>query len=114
MDTNDWCISIHRKIFSEQHVHKLTLHSWHMSILHLFYHLNVLVGVLILTLSWSKKVFYKDREYLKRVVRKPFFGFCENKDADQLCGNRKADQRLCFRYIDSTIPLLPKYKITSL
>ena len=40
-------------------------------------------------------------------------GFCiyENKDADQLRGNREADQRLCFRYIDSTIPLLPKYKI---
>ena len=49
-----------------------------------------------------------------RVVRKPAFCICENKDADQLRGNRKADQRLCFRYIDSTIPLLPKYKISSL
>ena len=39
---------------------------------------------------------------------------CENKDADQLCGNREADQRLCFRYIDSTIPLLSKYEISSL
>ena len=29
----------------------------------------------------------------------------ENKDADQLRGNREADQRLCFRYPDSTIPL---------
>ena len=27
---------------------------------------------------------------------------------------RKPDQRLCFRYLDSTIPLLPKYKISSL
>ena len=26
----------------------------------------------------------------------------------------KADQRLCFRYIDSTIPLLSKYEISSL
>ena len=43
------------------------------------------------------------------VVRKPAFGLCENKDADQLRGNRKADQRLCFRYTDSTIPLLPKF-----
>ena len=25
-----------------------------------------------------------------------------------------ADQRLCFRYTDSTIPLLPKYEISSL
>ena len=42
------------------------------------------------------------------VVRKPAFCICENKDADQLRGNREADQRLCFRYIDSTIPVLSK------
>ena len=43
-------------------------------------------------------------------MRKPAFCICENKDADQLCGNRTADQRLCFHYIDSTIPLLSKSK----
>ena len=48
------------------------------------------------------------------VVRKLTFCICENKDADQLCGNREADQRLCFRYMDSTIPLLPKSEISSL
>ena len=48
------------------------------------------------------------------VVRKPVFCICENKDADQLRGNREADQRLCFRYTDSTIPLLPKSEISSL
>ena len=51
-------------------------------------------------------------------MREPAFCICENKDADQLRGyrevNREADQRLCFRYIDSTIPLLPKYEISSL
>ena len=47
-------------------------------------------------------------------MRKPDFCICENKDADQLRGNREADQRLCFRYTDSTIPLLPKYEISSL
>ena len=46
-------------------------------------------------------------------MRKPIC-ICENKDADQLCSNRKADQRLCFRYVDSTIPLLSKSKISSL
>ena len=51
---------------------------------------------------------------LSRDVIKPDFCICENKDADQLRGNREADQRLCFRYTDSTIPLLPKYKISSL
>ena len=39
----------------------------------------------------------------------------ENKDADQLRGNnREADQRLYFRYKESTIPLLSKSKISSL
>ena len=39
-------------------------------------------------------------------MRKPAICICENKDADQLHSNCAADQRLCFRYIDSTIPLL--------
>ena len=38
----------------------------------------------------------------------------KKKAADQLCGNRTTDQRLCFRYMDSTIPLLPKAEISSL
>ena len=54
---------------------------------------------------------FKDSNDLSRVVRKPDFCICENKDADQL---READQRLCFRYTDSTIPLLPTYEILSL
>ena len=48
------------------------------------------------------------------IMRKPAFCICENKDTDQLCGNRTADQRLCVRYIDSTIPLLSKSEISSL
>ena len=60
------------------------------------------------------QIIIKDTPYMSRVVRKPAFCICENKDADQLCGNREADQRLCFRYIDSTIPLLSKYEISSL
>ena len=47
-------------------------------------------------------------------MRKPTFSICENKDADQLRGNREADQRLCFRYIDSIISLLSKSEISSL
>ena len=54
------------------------------------------------------------QKHLSRVVRKPAFCICENKDADQLRGNREADQRLCFRYIDSTIPLPSKSEISSL
>ena len=59
-------------------------------------------------------VFGMMSDKLSRVVRKPAFCICENKDADQLRGSREADQRLCFRYIDSTIPLLSKYEISSL
>ena len=40
-----------------------------------------------------------------------FFFPSQNKGADQLCSNCEADQRLCFRYTDSTIPLLLKYQI---
>ena len=47
------------------------------------------------------------------VVRRLIFCICENKDADQLRGDREADKRLCFRYIDSTIPLLSKSEISS-
>ena len=47
-------------------------------------------------------------------MRKQTFCICENKEADQLRGNREADQGLCFRYIDSTIPLLSKSEISSL
>ena len=58
---------------------------------------------------------YPTSHYLSLVMRKPAFCICENKAADQLCGNyRTADQRLFFRYIDSTIPLLPKSGISSL
>ena len=46
-------------------------------------------------------------------MRKPTICICENKGADQLRGNREADQRLCFRYSDSTIPPLLNSKISS-
>ena len=43
---------------------------------------------------------------------KPTICIGENKDADQLRANREADQRLCFSYLDSTIPLLLKFEIS--
>ena len=50
---------------------------------------------------------------MSRLMGKPTFCIGENKDADQLRGNREADQRLCFRFSDSTIPLLIKTEISS-
>ena len=51
----------------------------------------------------QKKTAFLD---MSRLMGKQTICICENKDADQLRGNREADQRLCFRYSDSTIPLL--------
>ena len=48
------------------------------------------------------------RHEMSLVMREPPFCIFDNKDADQLRGNREADQRLCFRYTDSTIP--PKFQ----
>ena len=54
--------------------------------------------------------------YVSHSLRKPAKCLGENKDADQLRGNCEADQRLCFRYTDSTLPLLfnPKFQASSL
>ena len=58
--------------------------------------------------------FSHDKDNMSLVMRKPDFCICKNKDADQLRGNREADHRLSFGYMESTIPLLPKSKISSL
>ena len=65
------------------------------------------------TCFWQKGS-YDICNHMSLVMRNPAFCICENKDADQLHVKRKADQRLCFQYIDSTIPLLSKSEISSL
>ena len=47
-------------------------------------------------------------------MRKPALCICENQRADQLFGNRIADQPLCFHYLDSKIPPLLKSEISSI
>ena len=51
--------------------------------------------------------------HMSRLMGKPTICIGENKGADQLRGNREADQRLCFRYLYSTIPPLFNSKISS-
>ena len=46
-------------------------------------------------------------------MRKPTICIGDNKDANQIRGNPEADQRLCFRCTDSTLPLLLKSEISS-
>ena len=48
----------------------------------------------------------RDETEMSRPMGKPTICICENKDAE-------ADQRLCFRYLDSTIPLQLKSEISS-
>ena len=42
---------------------------------------------------------------------KTWFAYAKNKGAYQLCSDHTDDQCLCFCYIDSRIPLLPKFEI---
>ena len=85
-------------------------------------HLLVLLGdmcisscyVPLLARSYGKLT----SNYLSRHVEKPTICIGENKGADQLRSNCEADQRLCFRYTDSTIPLFstlnPKFQASSM
>ena len=51
--------------------------------------------------------------YMSHITKKWLLAYVKNKGADQLQSNFAADQRLCFRFIDSTIPVLLKPKISS-
>ena len=72
------------------------------------------VGDLILSVSVIPKLCQKYNTYEPRHEKTNDLHICENKDADQLRGDREADQRLCFRYTDRKIPLLSKSEISSL
>ena len=85
-----------------------------------FFHNHALSGIIIFLRIYLPELSVDeshDRSQLKykmsRLMGKPTTCIGENKDADQLHGNREADQRLCFRYSDSTIPLLLKSEISS-
>ena len=65
-----------------------------------------------------KTIFYSDptRVCCQRscIMKKPAFCICQNKDPDQLRGNSAAEHHLCLCYINSTSPLPPKSKVSSL
>ena len=78
---------------------------------------NVTLGALASDEPFAgKKLYYEGFifYYMSCCMGKPTICIGENKDADQLRSNCEADQRLCFRYTDSTFPLLSKSKISSL
>ena len=75
----------------------------------------VLLAFTVLDNGYSTTECCKNKaERLSLRMEKPTICIGENKGADQLRRNCEADQRLCFRYTDSTIPLLSKSKISSL
>ena len=49
---------------------------------------------------------------MSRAMTKPTSCICENKGADQLRSHCEADQGLCFRYTNSTVPLQLKSEIS--
>ena len=78
---------------------------------------QLMITILVIKLNKLKKNHWflvDSKDYKSHVMRKPAFCMCENKGADQLRSNCKADHRLCFRYTDSTIPLLSQSKISRL
>ena len=98
-------LSLHSMHSATFHIHSATFHIAK----YMYLYCHCILAVCLVT------TFLQDEfKQMSRVMRKPTFCICENKDADQLRGNREADQRLCFRFIDSTIPLLSKSEISSL
>ena len=83
------------------------------------YFLNILFLVAALTESLFKCIIldvspqFSNFIFFIHSIFKKYIVLCENKGADQLRSNCEADQRLCFRYSDSTIPLLLKPEISS-
>ena len=63
--------------------------------------LKIMYALEVVLLQFYFTVLKLSHYEMSRIVRKQAFCICENKDADQLRGNREPDQCLCFRYIDS-------------
>ena len=74
-----------------------------------FWHSPTFISVFVVQSRGNKnyftRVFSMVIHHMSLVNRKPAFCICENKDADQ---------RLRFRFFESTILLLPKSEISSL
>ena len=76
-------------------------------------------GVIVRLNCTGQKINKKQHSKMYKVIFEPRrektrFFYMRDKDADQLPNNREADQRLCFHYAGSTIPLLSESEISSL
>ena len=96
-------------------MHNLPVHNCILQIIQIYMLIAVCYSELDsfqLLIAWTSICLFCDQ--MSRLVRKPTICICEIKVADQLRSNCEADQRLCFRYKDSTIPLLSKSKFSGL
>ena len=59
---------------------------------------------------WQRKDFAQSKRGLIQELFEPRY---EKTGFLHICDNKDADQRICFRYIDSAIPLLSKSEIYS-
>ena len=75
--------------------------------------LDCLISFTDFIYAFQVQFYYEGKHNMSNVMRKLDFCLCENKGADQLRSKYEADQRLCFCYTDSTIPLLLESKISS-
>ena len=94
-----------RELAASSH-HRLIIGKW-------FLHASLLIFDRVIIKVAGIQDGHKSMKEFEPRREKTGFCKCENKDADQLRGNREADQRLCFRYTDSTIPLLSISEISS-
>ena len=51
---------------------------------------------------------------MSHVMRKPVYAICVQQRRRSVCASAQSDQRLCFRFLDSIIPLLSISEIPSL
>ena len=71
----------------------------------LFYSI-LFYSILFYSILFYSYALFASERYLSHCMGKPTICIGENKGADQLRSHCEADQRLCFRYTDSTIFLL--------
>ena len=107
-DTGIWVLeyelvcTLHRIFKKEQKF--IVIHLYNLARMCLIQVLDIFVGFLLFSSCFACDTFDPHHE-------KTCFLHMQNKGADQLLCNHAADQHLCFRYLESTIPLLSKSKI---
>ena len=50
---------------------------------------------------------------MSHVMRKPVYSICEQQRRRSACASAQSDQRLCFRFLDSTVQLISISEISS-